>query len=117
MSSSSKPGCGAKKLRYASEFFADLFPGKRAARRRKRFTAGLKELQASLGELNDIVVHTRLSASFLTSFIAHDRPDGQAWKSFTAGRFCGREEARFGSVVKVAARAHRTFARSKPFWD
>jgi hypothetical protein len=32
-------------LRYASEFFADVFTGKTAARRRKRFIAGLKELQ------------------------------------------------------------------------
>jgi inorganic triphosphatase YgiF len=107
----------AKKLRYASEFFADVFPGKRAARRRKRFIAGLKELQVCLGDLNDIVVNKRLSASFVSSPTAHERPDGPGWRAFTAGRFCGREEARFASVMKAATRAHKAFAGSKPFWD
>jgi triphosphatase len=107
----------AKKLRYASEFFADVFPGKRAARRRKRFIAGLKELQVCLGDLNDIVVNKRLSASFVSSPTTHERPDGQTWAAFTAGRFCGREEARFASVMKAATCAHKGFARSKPFWD
>jgi triphosphatase len=107
----------AKKLRYASEFFADVFPGKRTARRRKRFIASLKELQVCLGDLNDIVVNKRLSASFVSSPTTHDPPDSQAWRAFTAGRFCAREEARFASVIKAATRAHKAFARSKPFWD
>jgi triphosphatase len=107
----------AKKLRYASEFFADVFPGKKAARRRKRFIAGLKGLQGCLGDLNDIVVNKRLSASFVSSPTSRERADGQARRAFTAGRFCGREEARFASVIKAATRAHKAFARSKPFWD
>jgi triphosphatase len=107
----------AKKLRYASEFFADVFPGKRAARQRKRFIAGLKELQACLGDLNDIVVNKRLSASLVSTPATHERPGGQGWRAFTAGRFCGREEARFASVMKAAMRAHKAFAGSKPFWN
>jgi triphosphatase len=107
----------AKKLRYAAEFFADVFPGKRAARRRKRFIAGLKGMQACLGDLNDIVVNKRVSASFVSSPTTHERPDGEVWRAFTVGRFCGREEARFASVMKAATRAHKAFARSKPFWD
>jgi triphosphatase len=107
----------AKKLRYASEFFADVFPGKKAARGRKRFIAGLKGLQACLGDLNDIVVNKRLSASFVSSPTTRERPDGQAWRAFTAGRFCGHEEARFAPVMKAATRAHKAFARLKPFWD
>src|SRR5262249_50788476 len=35
----------AKKLRYASEFFKDVFPGKGTARRRKQFVGCLKTLQ------------------------------------------------------------------------
>jgi triphosphatase len=107
----------AKKLRYASEFFADVFPGKRAARRKKRFTAGLKELQVCLGDLNDIVVNKRLSASFVRSPSTHERSGGWGWRAFTAGRLCGREEARFASVIVSARRAYEAFARSKPFWD
>jgi CHAD domain-containing protein len=107
----------AKKLRYASEFFAGVFPGKQAARRRKKFIAGLKELQARLGELNDIVVNKRLGASFVNSPPARESPDDQAWKVFTAGRLHGREEARFVSVMKAAIHAHKVFSGVKPFWN
>lgn len=46
----------AKKLRYASEFFASVFPGRAAADRRRTFVRALSRLQDSLGELNDIAV-------------------------------------------------------------
>src|SRR5215470_20340855 len=81
----------AKKLRYASEFVAGVFPGKKAARRRKRFIAGLNELQVCLGDLNDIVVNKRLSASFVSSSTTHERPIDQGWEAFTASRLCGRK--------------------------
>src|SRR5262249_25162115 len=35
----------AKKVRYASEFFTDLFPGKKAARRREKFLSALERVQ------------------------------------------------------------------------
>ena len=44
----------AKKLRYASEFFAALFDDKRARRRHKRFLSALESLQDDLGALNDL---------------------------------------------------------------
>jgi len=44
----------AKKLRYASEFFASLFARKREQRRHQHFVAGLQELQDRLGTLNDL---------------------------------------------------------------
>jgi triphosphatase len=44
----------AKKLRYAAEFFAALFPGKKAGRRRERFLGEIERLQTALGELNDV---------------------------------------------------------------
>jgi CHAD domain-containing protein len=53
----------AKKLRYASEFFKDVFSGKGAARRRKRFVGRLKALQDALGDLNDIGVNIGVSRS------------------------------------------------------
>ncbi len=54
-----------KKLRYATEFFASLFPHTRHARR--RFTARLAALQDVLGQLTDLAVHERLAASMLAS--------------------------------------------------
>lgn len=44
----------AKKLRYATEFFAALYHRKRDRRRFKRFLAALEGLQDSLGDLNDL---------------------------------------------------------------
>jgi CHAD domain-containing protein len=107
----------AKKLRYASEFFAGVFPGKKAARRRKRFIAGLKKFQVWLGDLNDIVVNQRISASLVSSVTTDERRNEQAWKAFAAGRLSGREEARFSSVMKVATRAHKAFACTNRFWN
>lgn len=46
----------AKKLRYASEFFAALFRGRKQRRRHGKFIAALEEVQAGLGELNDLVI-------------------------------------------------------------
>lgn len=43
-----------KKLRYAAEFFADLFPGGKATRRRAHFLDQVAALQEALGELNDL---------------------------------------------------------------
>src|SRR6185312_7735973 len=43
-----------KKIRYAAEFFAGLFVGKKAEKRQKKFQSTLRRLQNSLGSLNDI---------------------------------------------------------------
>ena len=51
----------AKKLRYAAEFFATVFPCKKCMRRRKVFVAHLEQLQDALGDLNDIAVNGKLS--------------------------------------------------------
>ena len=44
----------AKKLRYASEFFAPLFPKNKQQRRHAAFSAMLEKLQDDLGALNDL---------------------------------------------------------------
>jgi triphosphatase len=43
-----------KKLRYAAEFFAGLYPGKKAGRRREALLDALEDLQTHLGHLNDL---------------------------------------------------------------
>jgi triphosphatase len=107
----------AKKLRYASEFFAGAFPGKRAARRRKDFIAALAKLQNALGDLNDIAVHEALTERLIDEQIAGDKQRrGRARKAFAAGRLSGREEARAASVLRDVERAYGVFARAKPFW-
>ena len=43
-----------KKLRYAAEFFASLYPGKKPGRRREALLDALEKLQTQLGHLNDL---------------------------------------------------------------
>ncbi|WP_245841859.1 CHAD domain-containing protein [Sphingomonas lenta] len=66
----------AKKLRYAAEFFAGLFPGDKRKRRARRFIGAMQDLQAHLGDLNDIatapVVLARLGVA-VEPAPAHDR--------------------------------------------
>lgn len=52
----------AKKLRYASEFFASLYDGPKESRRRQRFLGALEALQDHLGALNDLIVGPQLLA-------------------------------------------------------
>jgi triphosphatase len=107
----------AKKLRYATEFFADAFPGKKSARRHKKFAAKLKELQDALGDLNDIVAHEALAkGSIAAPAESVKQRRRRASKAFAAGRLSGREEARFISVMNDARRTYAAFARAASFW-
>lgn len=54
----------AKKLRYASEFFAGLYATKRQRARHARFLTQLEELQDHLGDLNDLATGAQLMAQF-----------------------------------------------------
>jgi inorganic triphosphatase YgiF len=108
----------AKKLRYASEFFAGAFLRKKAARRRNGFVAGLEKLQDALGDLNDIAVHAGLTERIVDARDASGKPrEGRAKKAFAAGRLSGHEEARIASVLKDAQRAYRAFSKAKTFWS
>jgi CHAD domain-containing protein len=102
-----------KKVRYAAEFFAAVFPGKKADKRREAFVTRLEKLQDALGDLNDITVHGDLSAGLVRG---GKNNRGIRGKAFAAGRLSGFEEARMASVLRDAERAYRVFAGTKPFW-
>jgi triphosphatase len=107
----------AKKLRYASEFFAGAFPGKKTRERRRRFLSALEQLQDALGDLNDIAVHEGLTEQIVDNKdVMGKRRRGRAKKAFAAGRVSGREEARVASVLRDAQRAYRIVAGAKPYW-
>jgi triphosphatase len=107
----------AKKVRYAAEFFADAFPGKKSAKRRAAFIAALEKLQDALGELNDIGVHEELSAGLAQEKNGDgSRRRVRAKMAFAAGLLSGHQEARMQSAMAEAERAYRVFARVKPFW-
>lgn len=96
----------AKRLRYAAEFFADLFP---ARRRRSRYLTALEEMQDTLGALNDLAV-------------ARDRIPGEAHLNdatlaFAAGRVIGRRERDEAALLAAAVKASRRFHNAQPFWN
>lgn len=95
----------AKRLRYAAEFFADLFP---ARRRCPRYLKALERLQATLGALNDLAV-------------ARDKIPGEAALgdpeiAFTAGRVIGRRERDEAALLTAAIKACGHFHDARPFW-
>jgi triphosphatase len=105
----------AKKVRYASEFFADLFPGKKASRRRAEFLSALERVQDCLGDLNDIAVHE----DRITAIVNRRRPSsrrGSSKRAFAAGLLTGREDARLDTVLESANDAHAALVKIKPFW-
>jgi triphosphatase len=107
-----------KKLRYAADFFASAFPRKKSMLRQEKFVTSLEGLQNALGDLNDIVVHEKLSERFVEGNDAGDQGRvGRARKAFAAGRLSGREEARLAPALREAKRAYKAFAKRKPFWS
>ncbi|HWM31268.1 MAG TPA: CHAD domain-containing protein [Methyloceanibacter sp.] len=88
----------AKRLRYATEFFAATFPGAKAAKRREKSLAALKDLQDALGSLNDLAMRQTL--------IGEE----------TAGHARGDYEANVDRLLASAEKAYKKFSRAKPFW-
>jgi triphosphatase len=102
-----------KKVRYACEFFAGVYDGRNAARRRNKLTATLKGLQSALGKLNDMQVHGKLAHRFV-----HPRPKvaKQTQKAFAIGLLTGRERAEAAVILAGARKAARKVSAAKPFW-
>ncbi len=96
----------AKKARYAAELFGGMFgrPG-----RRKRFAKALKDLQTTLGELNDIQVGRELAARLAAQ-------SGAPEAGFAAGLILGGRMGGRGRLTARAERAYERFAEAEPFW-
>ena len=95
-----------KKARYAAELFGGLFghPGRQDA-----FSGVLKDLQAALGELNDIHV-----AGGLMRRLAEKAGTWDA--GLAAGVLAGQGADREASLLRKAARAYGRFAKVRRFW-
>ncbi|WP_159981394.1 MULTISPECIES: CHAD domain-containing protein [unclassified Novosphingobium] len=92
----------AKKLRYATEFFAALYGEKREKRRLKRFVSALEALQDRLGLLNDRAGTPKLLASLALA----DQPG--------AADLIGKGHD--GGLLEAAAEDYDTFVDAKRFW-
>jgi CHAD domain-containing protein len=88
----------AKRLRYATEFFAGTFPGVERDQRRKASLDALKDLQDALGALNDLATHRKLVDG------------GVGLAQLTDG------EDQNEPLLLKAERAFARFVETKPFW-
>lgn len=90
-----------KRLRYAAEFFASLFPPKRA----RRYLAALADLQEELGLLNDSAAVSGLMAQL-----------GRHERSYAAGLVEGFSAAHAGPARARIERAWDRFRDVPRFW-
>ena len=90
----------AKKLRYATEFFASLYPKKKTRAYRK----ALATLQEELGAWNDAAVAARLAADLTEP----QSPAAAAFGGWAAARGATRSDA--------LADAWLRFTKARPFW-
>lgn len=93
----------AKRLRYAAELFAPLWPGKRTRRLLKRLAA----LQDSMGLANDAEVARGLVASL---------PGASAGRAWAVGLLEGWALARLSIARREAAEAFAELEKTRPFW-
>ena len=112
-----------KKLRYAAEFFAELYPSNDA----KPFLKPLKRLQDSLGLVQDAVVAQDLAAGIAGRAMsgggpkrrfgrkAADQADRQAMAR-AAGLIAGWRIAHADDQAEDAMALWKAFKKAKPFW-
>ena len=107
----------AKTLRYATEFVARLFPDRKAGKRSHDTVSALKDLQDSLGSLNDIAKRESL-ASDIIGFRrqAFARP-GAAPRAFETRVLIRAQKLRVARLINRAERAYARFIHIKPFWN
>jgi triphosphatase len=101
-----------KKLRYASDFFENLFPGHKRKKRFSVFKDRLKALQDRLGALNDIAVQQKM-ATRVAAGATGKKPSARA---FAAGVVSGREQGEVEPLLEAAARDALKFSQVRPFW-
>jgi CHAD domain-containing protein len=100
----------AKKLRYASEFFAALFDGKKRRARRAEFGHAMEDMQEQLGALNDLA--TALSIS--TRIAGHVRPQSLRQELMEAAVVAAHGEKE--PLLAGAEKAYRELALAGAFW-
>lgn len=102
----------AKRLRYAAEFFADLFPRKET----RRFLRRLGALQERLGHLNDGAVAEGLMAQ-LGRGGGGDGGGTSADRAMAVGIVRGFVAAGARDARTKSERSWRKLRRLEPFWD
>ncbi len=95
-----------KKARYTTELFETLFDH---PKRQRRFTRALKDLQAILGDLNDIHVGHAVAERLA-------RMAGQPQPAFAAGLLAAAQLGRQDALLRSAEKAYDRLLKVEPFW-
>jgi inorganic triphosphatase YgiF len=98
-----------KKLRYALEFFAGLFAGKRV----DAYLERLADLQEVLGQQNDIAVSRLLAERLATSATGPALPE----VAFGAGMLVGWQSHRAVDLEARVGALWEEFREARPFWS
>lgn len=98
----------AKRLRYAAEFFAGLFPDGRA----RRYLRRLAVLQEALGHVNDTAV-----AADLVGALPQAGGRASAGRAWAVGAVQGFAAGRAAASRDEAARAWARFRKAGRFWE
>ncbi|HEV2651053.1 MAG TPA: CHAD domain-containing protein, partial [Rhizomicrobium sp.] len=91
-----------KKMRYAAEFFAPLYPEKKT----EAYLKALKRLLDRMGEAND--------AHGIPDLLK--RLDGGPSVEYATGAVSGWYAARQPALTKTAIKGWKDFRKLKPFW-
>jgi CHAD domain-containing protein len=102
----------AKRLRYAAEFFAPLFP----SRDTRRFIRRVTVLQERLGHLNDSAVASELMSEIGGNGGSLRSGTGRE-RGYAAGVVLGFVAAHTVGGRESVFRTWRKFRRADPFWD
>ena len=105
-----------KKTRYAAEFFAGVYRGKKATKQYEKFRTTLKQLQNCLGGFNDIVTRKALCAGILARPNRNLSVEQNRHRAFAAGLITGDQHAQVRKLLERARKAHGRFDNAKPFW-
>ena len=102
-----------KKLRYAMQFFAGVFPHSR--RSRKRFSRALEALQETLGTLNDMAVQQRIATSMIDESTNEARLSRRC--AFAMGGLTGYQQAELRSLLAAVPELRARLAEAPHFWN
>jgi CHAD domain-containing protein len=106
-----------KKLRYAVDFFGNVFNSER----RTRFFKELARLQEDLGSMNDVAV-AEAKLARLVGVVSDDGagpvgdPASRGKLAFAAGCVLGWHRRRAAEIDERLVKDWRSFTRAKPFW-
>lgn len=99
-----------KKVRYASEFFAGLYP----ANRTRTYVASLRQLQTALGRSNDVTMAETLANSIVQQ--ARRGSKDTDTLRMGAGKLLGWHTRAAAQADTDLEALWTTFAKSRPFW-